>query len=274
MLNSRESENAEVNYSHPGSTLANNPGGYHSIQYPSTLNSALGSVYDDIPGFLSLSTNEGEGTSRSALGFGNSESVPSIPTDAPTAFDYDYGYDDLSSFSIDDYLNIPSDPIATTSAGVPASIYGPMPPPISIPTSLSSSQPSSSPDHSVSSSAPVSSGTSFLVGNHAESTFWPRAPAPKLEIPPSSSFECPTCPRTFAFKSQLSKHMGTHNTVLCTFEGCKSVFKNLRSRDRHVDSCHKAKEPETCAICLRSDFYRKDKYNEHMKKCGKKRKRM
>lgn len=263
-------------YSYVGSTLADIPGAHHSVQYSSPLNGSIGFGHDDAPGFLPLSTYLENSSSDSALGFGNLESVPGISADAPIAFDYDYGHDDLSSFPFDDYLNIESDPVASVPAEVVSTSQVLEPDSRLTPDSPSNSRSSFSSSPSALLPAQVSSNSSLLVGIPARPTSLPAAQAAKLEISPALSFKCPKCPTAVAFKSQLTRHMDTHTTFVCTFQGCISEFKTPRDLKRHLASFHKTEEPMICAICGHN-FYRKDKYKEHMKKCpgsGKKRKRI
>jgi len=126
------------------------------------------------------------------------------------------------------------------------------------------SQPSASSPTSRSSSLKASSDINSL----AEASNSPSPmPAPKLEITPSSAFKCPKCFATFAFQSKLTKHISTHTTFVCTFEGCIRDFRTPRDRERHIRSVHKTTNPDTCSICHR-DFYRPDKYKEHIRTCA------
>jgi hypothetical protein len=75
--------------------------------------------------------------------------------------------------------------------------------PISAPDLLSNFQSPNSSDLSNSSYLQESSKTSFPVSSLAASTSLPPVPTAKLEISASLSFECPKCPKTFAFQSQL-----------------------------------------------------------------------
>jgi hypothetical protein len=155
-------------------------------------------------GALPLLPNFGIRTSDSAFVLGISESVPEISTDTSIAFDYDYGYDNLSFFSFDDYLYIEPDHTSTASTGVTSTSSGLEPSPVLIPDSLLTSQSSISSSPSKSPFAQQSSEINFPEDSLGASTGSPPAPALKREISHSSSFRCPKCPATFAFQSKLT----------------------------------------------------------------------
>lgn len=190
-------ENSGIDYSYTGSALEDNLVAYHSIQYSTTVNGAFEFGHDDARSVLPLATNLGNCISNSSLNFGNLESVSGISADDCTAFDYDFSHYDFSTFSFDDYFHFDPDHPPIKSAGVAATSSG-------FPSS--STMTPDSPLNSQSSPSPSQAG--FLHtqwSTEAASSLGSRSPAPaaKLLLPPSPSFECKVCRKTFAVELRL-----------------------------------------------------------------------
>jgi len=179
--------------SYLGSTLTDNLSAHYSVHYPSAFNGAVGLGYDDPLDFLPLSTNLGNSASVSAPCFGNLESVSSTPADVHASFDYDFGHSDFLPFPFDDYLIIEPDQLSTTSQCFAATFNDDA---LHASQLYISSSPSQSPD------VQGASENGMPPVCLTPSTDLCTAPAAKVEIEPSSSFECEVCHKTFAFESR------------------------------------------------------------------------
>ncbi|KAE8444111.1 hypothetical protein EG329_000893 [Mollisiaceae sp. DMI_Dod_QoI] len=265
--------NIEVNNFYDSSAWAESLDVYHSGRCLSTISSVSELEHDDTLGLPPLSGRIGY-SSGSAPEIGNLESVPPVPADAPTTFDYGIGHDDPEFISFDDYI-YPEFELSTSAhegnAATPHSVQLPEVPNTS---SLPALQPSVSSSSSELLLARESSGLSLSPYALASSKSASPASGSKLVLSPSSSFKCSVCHKAFAFESRLKSHLDTHSTFSCAFKGCNSTFTECRSRLRHIKSVHESKKYKSCEICGRG-FNRKDKHDDHVKKCpttGKKRK--
>jgi len=215
-------------------------------------------------GSLSLSGSVGSNTSASFLELGNAESVQFFPVDILTAPDCGFGNGDLEPFSFDDYIYTEFE-LSPTAYGGNATTYHSLHPSIVPPASFlpelqcpASSSPSLPHTRDSSQSGPNMSRLASSNSTPASTS--------KVVLSPSSSLKCTVCRKTFAFELRLVSHMKTHNTFACTIERCSRTFKDNRGRMKHEASFHKTKLYKICEVCGK-DFYRKDKYDHHAKKC-------
>jgi hypothetical protein len=217
-------------------------------------------------------------TLDSALGVGTSETFQSPLVDAHTSLDNGFGLDDQEFFSFDDYT-YPDSELALQAYGEIAVTSHSLQPSIthqpSLPSDLQSSGSSSTSFPHIQDSSGSAVPTSSLVSSKSPSPTSRSSPASatKLVISPSSFFRCPVCQKTFPFESRLNTHMDIHDkTFTCTVEGCDRTFGEGRARTKHLHSFHKRKMYKACSRCGH-EFYRKDKYDLHMKNCPTMRKK-
>ncbi|OXA45292.1 zinc finger protein 888 [Folsomia candida] len=73
-----------------------------------------------------------------------------------------------------------------------------------------------------------------------------------MDYQPGKEWKCPTCSKTFNFKSQLAKHVITHDPdakVKCKI--CGKILKNPMTLSLHMASLHPNRQRFNCKICRR-----------------------
>ena len=84
-------------------------------------------------------------------------------------------------------------------------------------------------------------------------------------VPRISLLTCTNCPRVFASRSLLQRHMKAHISFACT-KGCGKSFTLKKDRKRHENTVHENQSLQ-CKYCGRTG--RKDNIKRHMKTHGK-----
>lgn len=84
--------------------------------------------------------------------------------------------------------------------------------------------------------------------------------------PQTRSFPCPSCPKMYSKKYELTKHQKRHAPpCACPYPPCTRAFSENKDLERHINDKHTRANILTCERCGK-EFSRKENLTRHAKK--------
>lgn len=226
-----------------------------------------------IPDSDVVSLTDGQAISNTTLGRGPAFDEYDSPLGSSTAglsqeftFDIDsWASTDLSSFSFAEKSNSTQDVplVDEETIRLPQAQRTPEPFNTEVPASLRPFEFELDPtfnSSSTSTSSPTSKSSLAIDTDRP-----PRLALPRIKLP----FPCDQCGEGFLSRRNLSGHSKTHQSIMCSVEGCGKKYSSPRALDRHKHAEHRDLYPTRSFKCgnCKYETTRSDRLVRHTRTC-------